>query len=223
VTGITPREPAPATETAARGESAYNRGRIIGLSDAVFAIAITLLVLDIVPHIAETVTGVHLLHALLDMAPALAAYVLSFLAIGRLWDVHRTLFRYIPVADSRVVWTNLYVLLWVTLIPATAALLGSHLHEPPAVILYAINLLLATGALWVLWRTASSSGYLQREGLQTRVDPYIDRYAAASLVGYALAIPAAFLNPLIAFALVFLTTTFARAVARRVRASRSNS
>jgi uncharacterized membrane protein len=211
--GSTP--PSPATEPE---ESAYSRDRIIALSDGVFAIAITLLVLDIVPHIPNTVTGAQLVHDLLDMAPALAAYFLSFLVIGRFWDTHRTFFRYIHLADARVAWANLLVLLWITLIPATAALLGSHVREPAALALYAVNLLLATASLWVLWQYASAAGYLRQEGLHARVGQYLDRFAVASAVGYALAIPAAFLSPPVALALVFLTTTFARTTARRVLA-----
>ena len=67
------------------------------------------------------------------------AYLLSFLVIGRFWDTHRGLFRVVHLADNRVVWANLAVLLWVTLIPATAALLGAHWQEPAALTLYAAD------------------------------------------------------------------------------------
>ena len=151
-----PRAP-PATELTA---SAYSRDRAIALSDGVFSIALTLLVLELVPHIAREVTGRALVGALLEMWPELLAYVLSFLVIGRFWDTHRGFFEHIPVADARVVWTTLTVLLWVTLIPATAALLGAHWREPAALTLYAVNLLLATATLWGLWRYVSAAGYL---------------------------------------------------------------
>jgi uncharacterized membrane protein len=189
--------------------------RVIALSDGVFAIAITLLVLEIVPHIAPTATGGELLRELGEMAPALVAYFLSFLVIGRFWDTHRRFFRYIHLADSGVVWRNLLVLLWVTLIPATAALLGSHWREPIAVALYALNLLLALASFWGLWRYISGGGYLRREGLHAMTGHYIDRFAAISFVGFALAIVAAFLSAPVSLALVFLTTTLARILARR--------
>jgi uncharacterized membrane protein len=197
------------------GPSTYSRDRTIALSDGVFSIAITLLVLEIVPHIADTVTGRDFVSALLDMAPALVAYFLSFLVIGRFWDSHRIFFRFINRADARVVWANLAVLLWITLIPATAALLGSHWEEPVALALYAVNLLFVIGSLWVLWRLASSGGHLSQDGLHTRAGQYIDRYAAMSSVGFALAIPAAYLSPPVALLLVFLTTAVARTLARR--------
>jgi uncharacterized membrane protein len=175
-------------------------------------------VLELVPHLAETVTGRELVRALLGMWPELVAYLLSFLVIGRFWDTHRGLFRVVPLADYRVVWGHLAVLLWVTLIPATAALLGSHWQEPAALVLYAADLLLATASLWGLWRYASSAGYLRREGLPARVGHCIDRYAAVSLAGYALVVPAAFLSPPVALVPVFLTTALARAAAQRVLA-----
>jgi uncharacterized membrane protein len=211
VSGSTPTS--PATDP---GESSYNRDRVIALSDGIFAIAITLLVLEIVPDIADTVTGSALVDELLDMWPALMAYFLSFLVIGRFWDSHRTVFRYIHLVDARVVWTNLLVVLWITLIPATAALLGSHWEEPAALILYAVNLLLVVASYWGLWRYVSSAGYLRREGLHALTGLYIDRYAGASLVGYALVIPAAFLSPPLALALVFLTASLARTLASRI-------
>jgi uncharacterized membrane protein len=208
---ITPRS-ATATTTTDGPE------RVIALGDGVFAIAITLLVLEIVPHIAPTVTGGQLLRELGEMAPALVAYFLSFLVIGRFWDTHRTFFRYIHLADSGVVWRNLLVLLWVTLIPATAALLGSQWREPIALVLYALNLLLALASFWGLWRYVSGGGYLRREGLHAMTGHYIDRFVAISSIGFMLAIVAAFLSAPVSLALVFLTTTLARTMARRILA-----
>jgi uncharacterized membrane protein len=212
---------APEPPSAESGASDYGRDRLIALSDGVFAIAITLLVLELVPHLGEEVRGRELVSALLGMWPELVAYLLSFLVIGRFWDTHRGLFRVVHLADNRVVWGNLAVLLWVTLIPATAALLGSHWQEPAALVLYAVDLLLATASLWRLWRYASSAGYLRREGLPAQTGHYIDRYAAVSVAGYALVIPAAFLSPPVALGLVFLTTALARFLARRVLAPRA--
>jgi uncharacterized membrane protein len=149
------------------------------------------------------------------MAPSLLAYLLSFLVIGRFWDSHRLFFRYIPVADPRVVWINRSVLLWVTLIPATAALLGSHWEEPAALTLYALNLLCVIVSLWVLWRYVTAAGYLQREGLHAGSGAVIDRYALVSVIGYALAIPAAFVSAPVSLFLIFVTTTVARSLANR--------
>jgi uncharacterized membrane protein len=203
--------PAPQTS-----ESAYTRDRIIALSDGVFAIAITLLVLEVVPHVATTVAGHQLVQELLAMVPKLVAYFLSFAVIGRFWDYHRNMFRHIYLADSGVTWANLWFLLWVTLIPATAALLGSHWEEPITLTLYAANVLIATAALWGLWRYASSAGYVRGEELHARTGDYIDRYVGMTLLGYALAIPTAFLAPAVSLAVLFLTAILARRFASRI-------
>jgi uncharacterized membrane protein len=136
-----------------------------------------------------------------------------------LWDTHRVFFRYIPVGNARISWANLLVLLWVTLIPAIAALLGSHWEEPVALILYALNLLLAVASYWLLWRYVSTPGYVHGEALAAASRLHLDQYAGLSVLGYALAMAAAFLSPLVSLVLIFLTTTLARAISRRVLAS----
>jgi uncharacterized membrane protein len=204
------------TSQTSSGASTYSRDRLISLSDGVFSIAITLLVLDVVPHIADTVRDRQLVGELLGMVPSLVAYLLSFLVIGQFWNTHRTCFRFVFLADTRVVWANLSALLWVTLIPATAALLGSHLTEPVALALYAINLLLVVVSLWLLWRWATLAGYLRLEELHARSGTYVDKYAAISVFGFTLAIAAAFVSPPVALGLVFLTTTLARTLASRI-------
>jgi uncharacterized membrane protein len=207
---------APLVPPPDEGEASYNRDRVIALSDGVFAIAITLLGFNLVPHVADAVSGRELVRQLLELGPVLGAYLLSFLVIGRFWDYHRTFFRYIYLVDARVVWTNMAILLWITVIPATAALLGSHWQEPAALVLYAVNLLLATASLGLLWRYVSSAGYLRREGAHAQTNRYVNRYVVVSMLGFALAGAAAFVSPPVSLALVFLTTTLARVLARRV-------
>jgi len=198
------------------GSSPYSRDRLLALSDGVFAIAITLLALELVPHITKEMTGSDLVNALLDSWPELVAYLLSFLVIGSFWDNHRRYFEFIHRADTRVVRTNLLVLLWVTMIPASAALLGSHWFEPLVITIYAVNLLLVNVSFWVLWRYVSSADHVEREKLHIQTDSYIDRYVIAGIIGYALCIPVAFASPQLSLLLVFLTASFARVVARQV-------
>ena len=107
------------------------------------------------------------------------------------------------------------MLLCVTLIPATAALLGTHWQEPVALVLDAVNLLLATATLWGLWRSAVAAGALRGPGRKPQSGAYVDRFAVIAVTGYALAVPAAFLSPPEALGLVFLTTALARTLAHR--------
>jgi uncharacterized membrane protein len=118
--------------------------------------------------------GASLGQALEEILPRLVAYGLSFYVIARFWDVHRTYFRHIQFAESRVVWMNLVALLWITLMPASTDLIGEHFNDPVAVSIYAVNLLLAAVSMWVLWRYVSSAGYLRRHNLPPSTDRFIN-------------------------------------------------
>jgi hypothetical protein len=69
---------------------------------------------------------------------------------------------------------------------------------------------------WLLWRFVSAARYAREEALSAASNLHIDRFVGLSVLGYALVIPIAFLSPLLALALVVLTTAFARTIARRV-------
>ena len=197
-------------------ESSYTRDRIVALSDGVFSIAITLLAFAIVPTIASSVTGPAFGAELAARVPDFVTFVVTFLVIGRFWDTHRIFFRYISVGDYRVSWLNLLVLLWITLLPASEVLLRSHWQEPVAITVYALNLVLAMASYWALWRYVSASKYVREEALSVASNLHIERFVGLSVLGFALAIPIAFVSPLLALVVVVLTTVFARTIARRV-------
>src|SRR6186997_110040 len=122
-------------------------------SDGVFAIAITLLVLEIaVPTAAAT----NLLQAVIDAWPSYLAYVVSFSTIGAVWLWHTLITEFLEHADS--IFLRLNLLLVVAFIPFPTKLvaesLGSTDHERIAATMYGVNLLLASVLLAVLWRYA---------------------------------------------------------------------
>jgi uncharacterized membrane protein len=213
----TPSPATPATPLAPA--SSYTRDRIVALSDGVYSIAITLLAFAIVPTIAGSVTGPQFVAEIVSRAPDLVAFVVTFLLIGRFWDTHRIFFRYISVGDYRVSWLNLLVLLWIALLPASEVLLRSHWQEPVAITFYALNLVLAMASYWLLWRYVCAKRYVREEALSTASNLHIERFVGLSVLGFALAIPIAFLSPLLALVVVVLTTIFARVIARRVLTS----
>ena len=99
-------------------------------SDGVFAIAITLLILDIkVPKVAP---DQHLWSALGQQWPSYAAYVVSFLVIGIIWLNHHTMFGYVARVDRGLVVINLLLLLVVAAIPWPTALMAEYLRDDPA-------------------------------------------------------------------------------------------
>jgi TMEM175 potassium channel family protein len=130
--------------------------RVIFFSDAVFAIAITLLVLNIaVPIISPNAVATELPSALLATAPKLFSYALSFLVIGAFWLAHTRTFHYIERYDRRLAGLNLFFLLFVALIPFPTAVLSEYGSQPLAAMLYAATLTIISLLLSLLWYYAS--------------------------------------------------------------------
>lgn len=128
--------------------------RVEAFSDAVFAIAITLLVLEIkVP----TQNQGPLVAGLLRQWPSYLAFLASFLYIGVMWLNHHRMFTHIRKADDALLVLNLFLLLGVTVIPFPTAVLAEHLHGPdhkPAAILYNATFVVIAVIFNVLWRYA---------------------------------------------------------------------
>jgi uncharacterized membrane protein len=167
-------------------ESRFDSGRIEALSDGVFAIAMTLLVLEI------TLPGdafEHLGHAIAHEWPAYLAYVTSFLTIGTAWFVHHEIFRRMTHADANVLRLNLLALLVVAFLPFPTGLLGEAVHsrdaEQTAVLFYGAVLLTMLLVLAGLARYVASRGELLAEqakpadlrALALRLTPGLGSYA----------------------------------------------
>jgi uncharacterized membrane protein len=101
--------------------------RVIFFSDAVFAIVMTLLILDIqVPEIPPDLVSAELPGRVLDLWPKFFSYVLSFLAVGTYWIAHHGTFRYIKSYDRNLISLNLLFLLSISFVPFPTALLGEY-------------------------------------------------------------------------------------------------
>jgi uncharacterized membrane protein len=107
-------------------------------SDGVFAIAITILILNI--HFPET-DNAHLGQALHDIAPNVLAYVLSFILIGLYWIAHHTSFHKILKVDGVFLWMNMILLLFVSFMPFPAYLLGRYPLQQVPLMIYGFNLI----------------------------------------------------------------------------------
>jgi len=128
-------------------------GRLEAFSDGVFAIAITLLVLEIpVPSVEHG----ELPDALLDQWPVYAAYVVSFAIIGIIWINHHAVFGYIERVDRGLLFLNLNLLLWVALIPWPTSLLAEYMQaggtdERAAALVYALTMTFMGASFGGLW------------------------------------------------------------------------
>jgi uncharacterized membrane protein len=129
------------------------KGRIETLADGVFAIAMTLLVLDL--RVPQALATGQVLPLLRQLAPNFLTYALSFANLGVYWVGHHVQFDSIRRADTRLLWINIVFLLLIGLIPFSTALLGAAPLDPMAVQVYGANLLLAGLALLWSWRYAT--------------------------------------------------------------------
>lgn len=136
-------------------EEAGEVERLAFFSDAVFAIAMTLLVVDLErPQIPEDASARALRDTLLDHWPDVLSYVVSFLVIGIYWATHHRLFRWIARADRGLVWRNLLVLLGVAFVPYPTSVLSDYAPNATAVVFYAATLALVGTIWWETWRHA---------------------------------------------------------------------
>ena len=183
-------------------------GRILALSDGVFAIAMTLLILEIAVPAATADTD--LPKALLELWPRYLAYVLSFVVIARFWVAHHLAFRLIDRYDTVLVWLNLLLLMFVAFLPFPTAVLGEHNGTPAAAVLYAAAVVLTGTVSVAYWWYASGQGRLLRPDIgRARVRAL----RARGLVGpvfFALTLPVAAFAPYAAEILWFLVFPLTR-------------
>jgi uncharacterized membrane protein len=166
-----------------RSESIVEMGRVGGLSDAVYAVAMTLLVLDIrLPE--DTLVG-DVPSNLLQLAPKLLVYLIGFIIIGGAWGSHQRMLHQIRRGDGLLVWFNLFSLLFVTLLPASAVLLGRFPDSFLAIACFAADVILIQLAAWLLWRHASRH-HLIDPGLDPRVVTGIGRRLGLSALTFGL-------------------------------------
>jgi uncharacterized membrane protein len=164
-------------------------GRVEAFSDGVFAIAMTLLVLEIkVPHEHEAGT---LSRALLALWPSYLAFVTSFATIGIMWINHHRLFTLIQRVDHGLLVANTLLLLGVTFLPFPTAVLAEHLTGPDAhaaALFYAGTFVGIAALFQILWRQASRWGRLLRHQPDAAALSAIDRSYGVGFVLYLVAL-----------------------------------
>ena len=168
----------------------WGTSRVEAFSDGVFAIAITLLVLDI--NVPEADLD-HLARALADLWPTYLAYLISFLAIGGVWLEHHRLFSCLRRVDGMLMRRNLLLLLFVSFLPFPTRLTAdavtvSREAERVAVALYGATLLLIALTLALMWRHAARERELLEEDVADVVAEQAERRSFTELGLYALGI-----------------------------------
>jgi uncharacterized membrane protein len=138
--------------------------RLAALSDGIFAVAMTLLVLDIHIPSAEAIhSEVELCRALTAMAPQWIAYLMSFLTLGIFWAGQQTQLNHIREGSRDLTWIHMGFLFWVTLVPLTTRLLAEFITYRMALLLYWFNILLLGATLYWSWTYAMRHDLVKEE------------------------------------------------------------
>lgn len=173
-----------------REENEVEFSRIVAFSDGVFAIAITLLVLNL--HIPKELHGESVGAALWHERESLVAYGISFAVVGRYWLIHHRLFGEVTRFDPRLLGLNLFYLAWVVLVPFSSEVIGDHASDTGGIVIYAVNLAVVAVLGWVMAADAHRAGLTKLRPEDEREYRY--RALFVALV-FTASIPVAFVAP----------------------------
>src|SRR5712671_5243383 len=166
--------------------SEMSTNRLEAFSDGVIAIIITIMVLELRAPSQPT------LAALLKVAPVFISYALSFLVAAIMWVNHHHLIHAVRSVTARLLWSNLYLLFWMSLVPFVTDYLGKNYREPMAVALYGLDLVLCSSAFYwlrsvLILQDANDSGLADYHAA-------IQRKNAFSAALYLLSVPLAYVS-----------------------------
>ena len=167
-------------------------GRLEAFSDGVIAVIITIMALELKAPVGGTFASLR------ERLPALLVYILSFTFIGIYWNNHHHLLRAARRVTAGVMWTNLHLLFWLSLIPVLTEWIGEHYQDHAPAATYGFVCLGAAVAFVILTRAI-----IRADGSSSPVAAAIGRdvKGRASLVIYAAATVLAFVSPWISYAL----------------------
>jgi uncharacterized membrane protein len=177
--------------TIQRHESPFSDlGRLITLVDGVFAVAMTLLVLDLKLPIGSP----DLSNALVQMVPSFIVYIIVFASIAGYWTIHHGTFHFIMHGDGKLMVLSLVNLLFITLFPLAASIVGAHPLEALATVCLSLNCLCYCLSAWGIWSYVAANPQLVQSEYGTHRLYEIKKIMMAGAIGLALAIPLAYVS-----------------------------
>jgi len=169
--------------------------RLEAFSDGVIAIIITIMVLELRPPATTDLEGLHHLQG------EFLSYVLSFVFIGIYWNNHHHLLHATTHITGSVLWANLHLLFWLSIVPFVTAWMGKTAYEPVPIAAYGVVLLMDAVAYTIL-----QNRLIATHGRDSKLARAVGRGAKEwlSLAGYLVAIPMAFVWPVVSYAMYVL-------------------
>jgi len=194
-----------------------SKTRLEALADGLFAIVMTLLVLDLkVPDLPRHVDQQELLHKLFELGPVLFSFVITFLFASVFWFFHHLTFHFIRHVNRKLCLINVFFLMFVSLLPFTTAMMGHFMGRPLAMSLYFGNELVIAVMLWLHWRYAQRSGSLASDADPSAIRELSMRIMALPLGCTAALIVTPFFPPGAFYGFTFVLLVF-QLIARKGR------
>ncbi len=171
-----------------------NKNRLEAFSDGVFAIAITLLVLNIKVPIKQNISNGQLNQILVNALPQLVSFVFSFLIIGVFWVAHHRIFSFAKVVDTPLVWLNIVYLMFIAIIPFPASILADNFFLTTTILLYTGTLFLISIMNFIILKYILHNEDVKHEALTPEVYRSATKTAAIGPICYILAAWTCFLS-----------------------------
>ena len=178
--------------------------RLAALSDGIFAVAMTLLVLDLhVPASELTHSQGELWHTLAEAVPQLVSYIVSFITLGIFWNGQQAQLNSFERSDRHLSWMHLAFLFAVTLMPFSTRLLAGYITYRSVLIAYWANILFLGVMLFAAWRYAVKAGLL-REGITAEKKCAMERRIVVAQILYAIGAALSFFNNYVSISFIVL-------------------
>jgi uncharacterized membrane protein len=174
---------------------ALSKGRMEALTDGIFAIAMTLLVLELkVPDLPKSASTRELLNRIGEETPAIFSFMMSFLYCGLLWVLHHLAMHFVRHLQVALVWLNLVFLMSISVMPFSCGLLGHFLRNPAAQEIYFGNMFVAASLLALQWLVAKKKGLINED--DPRASALMGQRLMFFPAGLGAAMVASYFNPL---------------------------
>jgi len=202
---------------------ALSKGRLEALSDGVFAIVMTLLVLDLkVPDLPRHTSQQELLAHVRELGPYFFGFALTFVLAAVFWFFHHLVFHYIRHITRALVWLNIGFLMFVSLLPFSTAMLGRFSFQTVSALFYFGNQFALAAFMKMQWIYAKKKGLINPES-DPEMQQRLSRRLTIMLLGHATAMVISLYDAKLSFNAFVIVVAIGNAVSRRMRKAQAST